>query len=59
MSKKNEKSPKSVVVNVRCTPQQKAALVSVAAKEGLGVSTWVLHVSLLAAQDRKTKGASK
>lgn len=59
MTKKSEKTTKDSVVNVRCTGQQKAALEAVAAREGLGVSTWLLHVGLLAAQDRRAKGSTK
>ena len=58
-AKKNQKKTKASVVNVRCTDQQKASLEMVAAREGLGLSTWLLHVGLLAAQDRKVKGATK
>ena len=41
--KKNVKIPKEEVVNVRMTTQQKTLLETVAAREGLGVSTWLLH----------------
>ena len=52
--KKNVKTPKEEIINVRCTVQQKAQLEAVAAREGLGLSTWLLHIGLLAAQDRQT-----
>lgn len=54
-TKKNTRTPKEEIVNVRCTTQQKTMLDEVAAREGLGVSTWLLHVGLLAAQERQTK----
>ena len=53
--KKNAKESKDAIVNVRCTSKQKSALEAVAAREGLGVSTWLLHVGLLAAQERQAK----
>ena len=53
--KKNVKQPKDEIVNVRCTEEQKGLLEGVAAREGLGLSTWLLHVGLLAAQDRQAK----
>lgn len=55
MKKKNVRIPKEEVINLRCTGQQKAALETVAAREGLGLSTWLLHVGLLAAQERQAK----
>ena len=54
--KKNVKVPKEEVVNVRMTAQQKLFLESVAAQEGLGVSSWMLHESLRAAQARPASG---
>jgi uncharacterized protein (DUF1778 family) len=54
-----KKIPKEEVVNLRCTTQQKKMLESVAAREGLGLSTWLLHVGLLAAQERQTKEARR
>lgn len=53
MTSRNVRKPKEEVVNVRLTSEQKAQLESVAASEGLGLSTWILHVSLLAAKDRQ------
>lgn len=55
LNKKNVRVPKEVVINVRMTAQQKETLDAVAAGEGLGLSTWILHVGLLAAQDRQAK----
>jgi len=52
---KNVKSPKEEVINVRCTSQQKALLEAIAAREGLGVSTWLLHVGLRVVQERKAE----
>jgi uncharacterized protein (DUF1778 family) len=51
--KKNTKIPKEEVINVRLTTQQKTTLETVAAREGLGLSTWLLHVGLLEAQKRE------
>lgn len=53
--KKNVKKPKDEVINVRCTSDQKTALERVAAKEGMGVSTWVLHAALLAMQTKEAR----
>lgn len=55
MKKKPTKVAKEKVVNVRCTEQQQAMLTAVAAREGLGLSTWLLHVGILAAQERQAK----
>lgn len=52
---KKTREAKEEVVNVRLTAQQKATLEAVAAREGLGLSTWILHTSLLAAAERETK----
>jgi hypothetical protein len=52
-TKKNTRVAKEEVVNVRMTAQQKASLEAVAAREGLGLSTWLLHVGLLEAQKRE------
>lgn len=51
--KKNVRTPKEEVINVRMTTQQKATLEAVAAREGLGLSTWLLHEGLRAAQERQ------
>ena len=53
--KKNVKIPKDSVINVRCTDQQKATLESVAASQGLGLSTWLLHLALADATERQEK----
>ena len=50
---KNAKLPKEENINVRCTTQQKELLESVASSEGLGASTWLLHVGLREAQERQ------
>jgi len=47
------KAPKEEVVNVRMTTQQKKTLESLAASEGLGISTWMLHVCLRVAKERQ------
>ena len=52
--KKNVKVLKEHVINVRCTEPQRELLESIAAREGLGLSTWLLHVGLRVAQDRQT-----
>jgi len=50
---KNVKLLKEHVINVRCTSPQRELLESVAAREGLGISTWLLHVGLRLAQERQ------
>ena len=57
MTKKSVKAQKEHNINVRCTEQQKVLLEEIASREGLGVSTWLLHVGLRAAQDRQASGA--
>ena len=51
--KKNVKLLKENVINVRCTDQQRDLLESVASREGLGLSTWLLHVGLRIAAERQ------
>jgi hypothetical protein len=53
--KKTEKSHKEKMINVRCTEQQKTDLESVAARTGLGVSTWLLHLGLEKFQEQQEK----
>jgi uncharacterized protein (DUF1778 family) len=53
--KKNVKQPKEEVVNVRMTAQQKTLLETIAAQDGLGLSTWLLHEGLRAARERSTE----
>ena len=53
--KKNTKTPKEEVFNVRCTKKQKAALETVAAREGLGLSTWVLQAALVTAEAKEAR----
>jgi uncharacterized protein (DUF1778 family) len=51
--KKNVRVPKEEVINVRMTKQQKETLDTAAAREGLGLSPWLLQAGLLkAAQQR-------
>jgi uncharacterized protein (DUF1778 family) len=52
-SKKVTKEPKEEVVNVRLTTSQKTTLETIAAREGLGLSTWLLHEGLRAARERQ------
>lgn len=56
--KKSKKLSKEEVIGVRCTAEQKKVLEAVAAREGLGASTWLLHVGLREAQSR-VAGVSK
>jgi uncharacterized protein (DUF1778 family) len=58
MTKKNAnaKAQKEHNINVRCTEEQKDLLETIASREGLGVSTWLLHVGLRVAQERQTAG---
>lgn len=46
-TKKSAKITKEEVINVRCTEQQQEALKVAAAREGLGVSTWLLRLGLV------------
>ena len=54
-AKKSAKAPKEEVVNVRLTKQQKTALEEIATRQGMGLSTWLLHLGLSDAQDRQDK----
>lgn len=56
--KKNVKMPKEHNINVRCTEQQKDILEAVATRQGLGVSTLLLQLGLLHAEEKRM-GASK
>jgi hypothetical protein len=49
---KNIKIYKETSINVRCTSEQKERLEAVAASEGLGVSSWLLHNALRVAYSR-------
>lgn len=49
-----KRDPKHQVVNVRMTAGQKKLLAAAAAREGLGLSTWLLHRGLLYA-DREAQ----
>ncbi len=53
--KKTMRAPKEEVVNVRMTTQQKKMLESLAAREGLGLSTWLLNKGLLLASQERQK----
>ena len=55
MIKKNTKIAKKEIVNVRLTAQQKLLLNEVAVRQGMGLSTWLLHLGLADAQDRQEK----
>jgi len=52
-AKKNVKLAKEEIIGVRCTSEQKEMLEAVAARDGLGVSTWLLHMGLRIVQERK------
>lgn len=57
---KNTKLLKGGVINVRCTEPQRELLESIASSEGLGLSTWLLHVGIRVAQERKaTAGGTR
>lgn len=47
--RRNQRAQKDEVVNVRMTIEQKKLLEPLAAKEGLGLSTWLLRLGLVAA----------
>ncbi len=51
----SKKDRKTEVISIKCTTQQKAMLDAVAAREGLGLSTWVLRLGLVAAQELEAK----
>jgi hypothetical protein len=51
--KENIRLPKEESINIRLTTKQKAALDAAAAREGLGLSTWLLRLGLVAAQERQ------
>lgn len=53
--KKDVREAKEEVVNVRLTAQQKEMLDEIAARQGLGLSTWLLHLGLADAQERQEK----
>lgn len=50
---KNTETMKRKIFNVKCTAQQKKKLEDIAAREGLGLSSWVLHAALLKAEERQ------
>lgn len=52
-TKQNTKLLKEDHINVRCTTEQKATIDTAAGSEGLGASTWLLQLGLLAAERKK------
>lgn len=54
-TKKSTKTQKEEVINVRCTTQQKATLEAIAARQGMGLSTWLLHLGVADAEERQAK----
>lgn len=57
MTHAKKKVPKEEVVNVRCTSAQKTALEAAAAKEGMGLSTWLLRLGLVEERTQQEKNA--
>lgn len=53
--KKNVRVPKEEVINVRMTKEQKDTLEAIAVRQGLGLSTWLLHLGLADAQERQER----
>jgi uncharacterized protein (DUF1778 family) len=53
--KKSVREAKEEVFNVRCTTKQRETLDAVAAREGLGLSSWVLQAALLAAETKEAR----
>ena len=53
--KKNVKALKDEVINVRMTTEQKKLLEPLAAKEGLGLSTWLLRLGLVVAANQESR----
>jgi len=51
--KRNTRVNKEETISVRCTTQQKEMLEKIAAREGLGLSTWLLRLGLVEAQEKK------
>ena len=52
MKKLIVKIAKEKVINVRCTSQQQTLMRAAAAREGLGLSTWLLRLGLVAVDQR-------
>jgi hypothetical protein len=44
--------PKTENINVRCTSEQKARIEALAERNGLGASTWLLQLGLIAAREK-------
>lgn len=53
--RRNKRVQKEKVFNVRCTEEQKELLDEVAARQGMGISTWLLHLGLADAQTRQKR----
>ena len=53
--KKKTKEAKEKVVNIRCTKRQKSTLEAVAAREGVGLSTWILQAALITAEAKEAQ----
>lgn len=53
--KKNTRTTKDEVINVRCLATHKKMFETAAAREGLGVSTWLARLGLLAVEERATR----
>lgn len=53
--KQSSRDRKTEVISIKCTEQQKEAFSEAAAREGLGVSTWLLHNGLVAAHELETE----
>ena len=49
-TKKNARAQKDDNINVRCTTDQKAAIEKAAMSEGMGASTWLLRLGLVAVE---------
>lgn len=54
---RNTKIPKNVVINVRCTEDQKDLLDAISSSDGMGVSTWLLFMGLRTARERQQRTA--
>jgi uncharacterized protein (DUF1778 family) len=47
--------PKEKVINVRCTEHQKMALEAIAARRGVGLSTWILQAAMMAVETEERR----
>ena len=50
MTAANKKVQKDDQINIRCTSQQKAIIERAAQSEGMGASTWLLRLGLVAVE---------